>query len=157
MVDLYFTLHGQIGRKRAEVRLEPGQLRVQALSVVTQQPEIDASFSIREITELVLLRRTQWTFVLTPAVLVALVLAGRWDSIMSLDGLSVAVFFLILISAFWLVAWLLPRNSLRIASQDAHVEVDVSIFARRRARQLIDLVLRERPDLRASASGPTRA
>jgi hypothetical protein len=149
MVELHLTLRGEVGGKRAEVRLEPGHVRVQVLAIVTQQPAVDATFALRDLTDFRLLRRVQWTYVAVAIVVGALMSTHLPGSIRELGLAGVAVYVLMLPTGFALVAWLLPRNLLRIATQDSYAEVDVSTFSRARAQDLISAVRQVRPDLPA--------
>lgn len=146
-MGVHFTVRGEIGGRRAEVRLEPGQIRVQALTIVTRQPALDATFPFRELTDLRLVRRVQWTYVVV-ALLLAILIGGRLpESIRSSGWVASAIAILFFPVTFGLVAWLLPKNSVRMATQDSLVEVDVSTFSRKRVRELINAVRQERPDL----------
>jgi len=149
MVTLHYTVRGEIGGRRAEVRLEPGAIRVQVLTIVTQQPTLDVTFSIRDLTELRLLRKIQWSYVVVAVIFAVLIGSNATPSMRQMGWTGLAALVLFLPVTFGLIAWLLPRNAFRIASQDSHIEVEVSLFTRRRVKELVNAVRELRPDLEA--------
>jgi hypothetical protein len=134
------------------VRLEPDAIRVQVLTIVAQQPAVDVTFSIRELTELRLVRQVQWAYTMVGGTLAVLIGASVWPREREISWPEIAMLTLFAPSLFGLLAWLSPRNLLRIASQDSQVEIDMSTFSRRRVQKLVDAVRELRPDLEREQS-----
>ena len=147
MVEVHLTLRGEVGGKRSEVRLESDKVRVQVFTTVTQQPALDATFLFRELTDFRLLCQVQWTYVVVALVIAALMSTHLPVSIRELGAVAITIYVMMLPVALVLIAWLLPRNRLRIAAHGSHAEINISTFGRARALEFVAAVRRVRPDL----------
>ena len=151
MATLHLTLKGEIGGRRAEVRLEPDAVRIQVLTVATQQTAVALTLPLRDLTELRIVRRVPWAYVVVPTAIasVAWWQANQGTGSASFEWLGKDVAYWFAPAVFLAVAAVMRRNILRIATQDASAEVDISPFSRRRARELVDAVRTVRTDLPA--------
>jgi hypothetical protein len=147
MTEIHLTLRGKVGDRQAEVRLEPGQLRLQVLTVIAQQPALDATFPLRDLVDLRVRRGTRWSYVVVAIVFAILMGKHAPPSIRELGLTAFLIYVLMLPVCFGLIAWLLPRMTFRMATQDSFAELEISPFGRRRATELIAAVRIVRPDI----------
>jgi len=145
------VIRGEVNGRRAEVRLDNGVVRIQVLTVVSQQPALDLAAPVQRLLVFRIRSRPQWLF---GGALFALgIYSLYFASGVPLEIRETAAASFAVLGAVGLgLGFLFPVISLHIAYPDHTVVVKLSRFSRSRATCLVREVCAANPTLGAPAA-----
>jgi hypothetical protein len=119
------------------------------LTLVAQQPALDLTLPIRDLTQLRLVRQAAWSYVVVPLALTAFFWwrSHEGSAASSFEWAGKDFIYWLVPVTFLLVAAVMRRNFLVVSTQDARAEMDISLFSRPQARRFVEAVRTVRTDL----------
>jgi hypothetical protein len=145
------VVRGEVNGRRAEVRLANGVVRLQVLTLVSQQPALDLATPVSRLQVFRIRSRPQWFF--GAALFAVGIYSQYFASAVPVDiRETAAVSFAALGTVGLGLGFLFPVISLHIADPEHTVVVQLSRFSRSRANRLVREVCAANPALGAPAA-----